>query len=419
MKTLLVLGAIGAVVAAGGMAAWGPLAKFVGGGEGPKWEFAEVKRGSIIATIESTGSVEPVQKVVIGSFVSGPIKEIFVDFNDEVKKGDLLAKVDPRLFEADVRRDKASLVSRKADVSRITALLKQARRDEGRALGLQQENTDYISQTEVDQYVFSVQSLEAQLEIAKASVEQAEAALATSKQNLEYTDVTAPIDGVIIDRKITPGETLASAFQTPELFIMAPDMRTKVHIFADVDEADIGRVIKAKEDKLPVQFTVDAWPGDVFEGEIEQIRVSSDPLQVVVTYPVVIAAANPDLKLLPDMTATVSFNVASREDVPLIPYKALQFTPPEREMVREEDRDILDGKGNEDEEDSNVDQQLSAAERVAARLRHKKRHVWVAERDLLKAVEIETGIDDYKRYEIVAGDLQAGDKVVVGVAEDE
>ncbi|MEM9658538.1 MAG: efflux RND transporter periplasmic adaptor subunit, partial [Planctomycetota bacterium] len=360
MKTLFFFGAVAVLLAGVGMVSYSPLSKYLNKGDEPKWEFAEIDEGAIVAVRNCTGKVEPIQKVVIGSFVSGPIVKIYVDHNDEVKKGDKLAKVDPLLFNANVRRDQASLTSREADVNRIAALLKQARRDEVRALGLQQENEDYISQTEVDQYVFNVDSLEAQLQIAQASVEQAKAALENSQVNLEYTNINAPIDGVILKRTIDPGQTLASAFQTPELFTMAPDM-TSIHVFADVDEADIGRIMEAKAADLPVQFTVDAWPGDVFEGKIEQIRVSSDPTQVVVTYPVVVAAANPDLKLLPGMTATVSFDVARRDKALRIPNKAFRFVPPDKSDVREEDHDVFEGTLDSKSDDKENESTLSAA----------------------------------------------------------
>lgn len=299
----------------GSAVSYNPITKFLNKPKTPNWKFDEIDDGTIVAVRTSTGKVKAVQPVTIGSFVSGPIKEIFVDFNDEVKAGDMLAKVDERLLQANVKRDQASYNARKADVNRINALLSQARRDRERALGLQEKNKDYISQTEVDQYVFAVMSLEAQLEVAEASIEQAEAALENSQANLKFTDIVAPIDGVIIERKIDPGQTLASSFQAPELFILAADMEKKIHVFADVDEADIGAITKAKENNMRVQFTVDAWPGEVFDGEIEQIRVSSAEASMVVTYPVVIAASNPGRKLLPGMTAMITFEVDRREEI--------------------------------------------------------------------------------------------------------
>jgi len=413
MKTLLILGFIGTLVAAGA-ASYNPIAKYLHERNKPVWKLVEVDRGPIVAVRNSTGEVKPVQSIIIGSFVSGPISEINVDFNDEVKVGDILAKVDPRLFEASQRSAVAALNSRLAEVQRVKAQLEQARRDEKRALDLQKENQDYISQTEIDQYVYSVDSFEAQLDLALAAVEQAQAALDNANANVAYTDIRAPMDGVIIDRKIDPGQTLAASFQAPELFVLAPDMEKKIHVFASVDEADIGHVMKAKEAAMPVQFTVDAWPGEVFDGEIEQIRVSSIAAQTVVTYPVVIAAANPERKLLPGMTATITFEVDRRDDALRLPTKALRYLPQDRNLVREEDHDILEGRRTA-KEDNSEDVLLSAAETAAAKRRHKTRHIWVVEGEKLKAVEIETGIDDHKFTEILSGDLQSGDKVVAGV----
>ena len=198
----------------------------------------------------------------------------------------------------------------------IEAELIQANNSYERGQKLYTKSVGFLSDSEMDALVFEVKSLEAQLKVAHAMIQQAEASLENSRANLNYCEITAPVDGVIIDRKIDPGQTLAASFQTPELFIVAPDLRDKVHVFASVDEADIGLVQKAQAESRPVTFTVDAHPDELFSGEIEQIRVSSVANQNVVTYPVVIVTSNPDLKLLPGMTASISFEVDSISDVP-------------------------------------------------------------------------------------------------------
>jgi HlyD family secretion protein len=219
---------------------------------------------------------------------------------------------------------------------------------------------------------------------------------------------------MVIDRKIEPGQTLAAQFQTPELFVIAPDLRKKIHVFASVDETDIGWIQKAKEEKRPVTFTVDAHPGELFLGEVEQIRVSSSSVQNVVTYPVIIAASNPELKLLPGMTASISFLIESRESVLKIPTAALRFFPA-ADQVRIEDRGLVDGTGMAQNADASNEKMFSAAEQVAASQKQSRRHVWVARGGLLKAIEVFTGIDESRFTELVRGELQEGDELVVGI----
>jgi HlyD family secretion protein len=314
-----------------------------------------------------------------------------------------------------VARDKAVLAVQEAEVDRVKALLQQAQRDEARAKALEAENEDYISQKEMDAFHFATLSLKAQLRLSEANVEQAAAALRNSEANLGYTDIRSPVDGMIIDRKIDEGQTLAAQFQTPELFIVAPDMEKKMHVFASVDEADIGLIRDAQLGQRPVEFRVDAYPDDLFTGQIEQIRLSSTTTQNVVTYPVVVAAPNPDLKLLPGMTASISFVVDERNDVLKVPNAALRFFP-ELRHVRAEDRPLVEGKVDEmTDSESEGDLRLSAAEQTEVRRSQHRRHVWIADGNLLRAVEVELGISDSRSTELVSGDLAAGDKLVTGI----
>jgi HlyD family secretion protein len=389
----------------------------------PKFREVEVSRGPIVAVVDATGTVQPVLSVTVGAFVSGPIEELYVDFNDEVKKDQLLAKIDPRLYEANVARDRATLATQKAGVERARAQLQQAINDEKRSQALRKENKNFISDAEMDQFKFNRMSLEAQLVVAEASVEQAEANLKNSEANLAYTEIRSPVNGVIINRKIDQGQTLASQFQTPELFIVAPDMRSRMHILASVDEADIGLIREAQRRKLPVHFTVDAYPDDLFTGEIHQIRMSSTTTQNVVTYPVIVAAPNPDLKLLPGMTASISFQIDESHEGLRIPNAALRFYP-QRELVRPEDRPLLegaDGEGirNPKEASDSVGTQPSAQAKAEARRNRNKRHVWVQDGKFLRAVEVRTGPSDHKYTALEAGDLQEGQKLVTGIKRGE
>ena len=411
MKTRYKLLILLIVLGAGGAAAYKPATDFWKKRNRPTWREAETKRGTITAVVNSTGTVKPVLSVQVGSVVSGPIVDLFVDFNQEVEKDELLATIDPRLYEASVARDTAALATRQAEVLRAVAQLNQAENDEGRALSLLEEDEDFVSDEELDRLKYSRLAFEAAVTIAKASVAQAQANLDNSQANLGYTKIRSPVKGTIIDRKIDPGQTLAAQFQTPELFVVAPDMREKMHIYASVDEADIGLIRDAQEAGRPVHFTVDAYD-DLFEGTIEEIRFSSTETQNVVTYPVIVAAPNPDLKLLPGMTANISFRVAEKKDIVKIPNSALRFYP-ETKHVREEDRKLLEGEDWEKESEEQ-DAVLSAEQKAEARKKRSRRHVWVLEGEQLKAIEVEIGLSDSKFSELVSGDLAEGEKLIAG-----
>lgn len=378
-----------------------------------------VTRGSLISVVNSTGNVKPKLQVSIGSFVSGPILELYCEFNQEVKKGDLLAKIDPRIYQANASRDQASLANREADVYRVKALLQQAVNDEKRAISLRSQDPTFIAQAEMDKYKFARLSLDAQLKVAVTAVDQARATLDNSMANLAYTEIKSPVDGIVINRKIDPGQTLAAQFQTPELFIVAPDMRKEMHVHASVDEADIGLIRDAQNKKYPVTFTVDAYRDHLFEGVIHEIRLSSTTTQNVVTYPVVVSAPNTDLKLLPGMTASISFQVDHRDNVVKIPNAALRFYPSPHQ-VRPADRDILEGtdqpKNESQEESKQTENSLSAMERAQMRKERNRRHVWVADGDfLLRAIEITTGLSDSQFTEMLTGELNEGDELVTGI----
>ncbi len=375
----------------------------------PEFQTSEVLEGDIAITVKTSGEVKPVLSVQVGSFVSGPIEELLVDFNDKVEKDQVLARIDPRIYQASFDRDQAALETRKAEVTRVQAELQRARNDEQRALALREENPKFISQAELDQQRFSREALEASLIIAKAAVKQAEANLKNSAANLAYTDIRSPVKGMVIDRKIEPGQTLAAQFQTPELFVIAPDIRDKVHIVASVSEADMGLVRQAHDAGKPVHFEVEAYRGETFEtGTIEQIRLSAQQEQNVVSYPVIVATPNPDLKLLPGMTASLTFHISDKMNVVKVPKKALSFYPSRKDYVHEDDHDklnlsILAEKDTEDEEGEDEENGT-------------RRHVWIKDGDLLRAVEIRTGVSDVTHAEVLSGDLKAGDEVVTELA---
>ena len=420
MRTLLKFLIILAVIGGVGYAVSWPVSRYLAERNKIVWRTAKVEEGTIIAVVNSTGTIKPKLQVTVGSFVSGPITELHCEFNQEVKKDDLLAKIDPRIYQANVSRDEASLANRKADIFRVQALLQQAINDEKRAIALREEDKSFIAQAEMDKFMFARLSLEAQLKVAELGVTQAEATLDLSELNLGYTEIKSPVDGIVIDRKIDPGQTLAASFQTPELFIIAPDMRQEMHVHASVDEADIGKIHMAQEKKYPVTFVVDAYD-DLFTGHVQEIRLSSTTLQNVVTYPVIVGAPNPELKLLPGMTATISFQVDERQNVRKIPNAALRFYP-DVWNVRPEDQPILEGmasnqpkSGESYTDDSSSTITQSAVDQAELRKKRGFRHVWVADGQKLRAIPVTTGLSDGKFTEIVEGELAVGVELVTGI----
>jgi HlyD family secretion protein len=361
--------------------------------------------------VNSTGTIKPARQVTVGAFASGPIAEIFVDFNSIVTKGQLLARIDPRLQGAAVDRDRAALATQKAEKARIEALLQQAINNEERAKKLAAVNKDYLSDVEMDQYKFSRLSLQAQKQLAEAAIEQADASLKNSLANLEYTKIIAPEDGIIIERKVETGQTVAAVYQTPELFIMAPEMDKLMHVFATVDEADIGLIRTAQDQNRPVTFTVDAYPGELFKGKIFQIRKCATTNQNVVTYPVVIETPNDRMKLLPGLTANITFQIEVKENILRLPAAALRYLPPAH-LIHPDDRHYLESLPKS--EPDNVNLRPSANEKVDLAAKRKKRIAWIQEDQWLRAVPIELGLYDNQWAELRSDKLTEGQAVVTG-----
>jgi HlyD family secretion protein len=399
-----------------GAAAYHPVRGYLKKRRQPKFTFAEVTRGAMQSVVNATGKIKPVLSVSIGSFVSGPIVELNVDFNARVKKDDLLARIDTRIYEAAVARDQALLDTQNAEVQRADALLQQAVRDEKRALAIHQEDADFVSQAELDKLRFTKNVQEAQVAVARAAVKQAQANLDNSRANLGYTEIRAPTDGIVIDRKIDPGQTLAATFQTPELFVIAPNLDVEVYVFASIDETDIGLIRMAQEQQRPVEFRVDAYPNDLFSGRIKQIRMSSTETQGVVTYPVVVSSPNPELKLLPGMTAKLTFVIEEKPDVVRLPRAALWYYP-KPELVHPDDRKILEGatESNQREKPQTTAASESASEQIAANKKRKRRHVWALQGDFLRAIEVTIGIFENQYAELTSGSLSVGQKLVTGI----
>ena len=323
-----------AAVAIAGAGAYGAWSAWDRAGDAPKYKLAKAESGPLIAAVSATGTLNPVVSVQVGSQVSGQIKEILVDFNSPVKSGQLIARLDPETYqhrvrqaEADVDAARAAQGVQQAEVSRARASLSNAQRDYERKKTLVEKN--FISPAErdtaqntLDAARASLASAEAQVKNGEAIVRQREAQLAAARVDLERTSIKAPVDGIVVKRSIEPGQTVAASLQAPELFIIAKNL-TDMQVETSIDEADVGRVRLGQT----ASFTVDAFAGRRFEGEVRQVSKAATVVSNVVTYTVVVSAANPDLTLLPGMTANVRIITAQKDKVLKLPNAALRFRP--------------------------------------------------------------------------------------------
>lgn len=419
-------------VAVGG-AAWLIYQHFFEGKEAPaKYRTARVERGSISAFVTANGTVNPVITVLVGSQVSGTIQKLYADYNSQVQKGQLIAQIEPALFQAQVSQSQAKLENSKAailtaqagiatarsnfEASKANVLKAQvtvtdARRTLNRSLELFRRNLIAASDRDTAQTAYdSAQALleaaeaqqkaaEVQVEAAKTGVEsalaqkkQAEAELELAQVNLDHTKITAPVTGTVISRNVDVGQTVAASLQAPTIFTIAQDL-TEMQVDTNVSEADIGRVAKGQE----ATFTVDAFPQIAFRGKVTEIRNAPVTIQNVVTYDVVIQVKNPDLKLRPGMTANASILVALKSNVLKIPNSALRFRPA-----------FL-------KDDQKTSSQAQAEMRLAVPGKSliPKFKVWALAQGKPVPVEITTGISDGKYTEVVSGALQEGRELIL------
>ena len=311
-KKKLIMGGVAVILIAGGVFLFtGKSSK-----GGIKLETAKVGRSTITNTVTATGTVEPVTEVEVGTQVSGIIDKLYADYNDVVKAGQLIAEMDKINLQAELRSAEAQLASSKTE-------FEYQQKNYARSKVLHEKQL--ISDTDYETATYNYEK-------AKAAYDQSQASMVKVNRNLEYATITSPIDGVVINRAVEEGQTVAAGFETPTLFTIAADL-TKMQVIADVDEADIGNV----EEGQRVSFTVDAYPNDQFEGVVRQIRLgdsestssasSSTSSSTVVTYEVVITADNPDLKLKPRLTANITIYTLERANILTLPNKALRFIP--------------------------------------------------------------------------------------------
>jgi len=340
---------------------------------GLNYKTAKITKGDIQDVVTATGTINAIKTVLVGAQVTGRIKEIYVDFNSPVKQGQLIAQIDPELFQAQVDQASANLLAGKADLMKAKAAFTDAKRNFDRASQLFSKNL--IAQSDRDSAETNFQSAKAQVNASQARVVQLEAALKSAETNIRYTRIISPVDGVVISRNIDIGQTVVSSFQAPTLFSIAQDL-TKMQIDTNVNEADIGEVKLDQE----VDFTVDAYPDITFKGKVSQVRNAPIIVQNVVTYDVVIYVDNPELKLKPGMTANASIIIATKDGILRIPNAALRWLPPDKANYK-------------------------AAQKGFG--------VWVLENNQPKRVGVKLGISDDSYTELVSGELRDGQELII------
>ncbi len=338
---------------------------------GVKYETRKVRRCTITEVVEASGTINPVNTVSVGSTVSGLIKEIYVDFNSVVKKGQILAQIDPANFQASVDQATAQINNAQANLANTQAVMEMSQKTYNRYKNLYAKN--FIAKSELDQAESDYYANLAKVNSAKAQISQAQATYNTAMTNLGYTKIIAPVDGTIISREIDLGQPVAASFQAPQLFTIAQDL-TNMQIEVNVSEADIGKV-KVGQD---VTYTLDGYPDTDFNGKVTQVRISPTTVSNVVTYVVIVDVHNEDLKLIPGMTANVSIITDQKENVLCVPNVALKFTP------------------------------------ETSGQKYKNQGIWLLQKNKPVRIDIEQGASDDTRFEVISDKIKEGDLVLTG-----
>ncbi len=346
---------------------------------------ARVRRGSLRSTIQATGTLSAEETVDVGTQISGTIREIYVDYNDKVKEGQLIAVMDSRTQQADVDMAKANVLSAKADLAKANAKLLRANRDLSRTRQLVKK--DLIARSELDADVADQATAKADVLVAQAKVAQYEATLRKQEINLSYTKIYSPVDGVVVAKNVEKGQTVAASYQTPSIAEIARDLK-QMQVEVNVDEADIGSVKVGQRAEL----TVDAYTDATFTGSVTQVRISPKSSNSVVSYTVIVKVNNDEEKLMPGMTANVSLIVTEKNDILLVPNAALRFNP---------------------NVNTNVQAQMGPRRRGGNVAAVETPGVYVLMNKKPVKIEVEKGITDGTRTEILSG-VEEGTEVLVG-----
>jgi HlyD family secretion protein len=362
--------------------------------EAPRVATEAVSRGSILAVVTASGTIEAVDTVQVGSQVSGTIQSLGADFNSIVKKGQVLARLDPSLIQAEIERARANLLGAEAEVERLNVQLADAQTKLGRANELAARQL--LSKSDLDAAAIAQRTVEAQVKASAAQVTQARAALSQAQVNLQKTVITSPIDGIVISRSVDVGQTVAASLQAPTLFTIAADLR-QMQLKASIDESDLGSI----KDGQAVTFHVDAYPNDVFHGEVRQVRLNPVIESNVVTYAAIVAAPNLELKLKPGMTATVSVEVARRDNVLRVPSAALRFKPTATVLAALHQTPV-----DSQRQSTPVVRPVATAGTDAPR--GNPGTIWTYDGKRLRQVHVTIGVSDATYTELVDGDVHEG-----------
>ena len=335
-----------------------------------KYNTKPLTKDTIIQYVEASGTIKPINTIAVGTQVSGTVYKIYVDYNSVVKKGDLLAELDPSLFQANVEQASAKLNNAKASFAKATSTLNYKKNNYHRYKNLYEKN--YVSKDDVELAQANYLQAKAELDAARAEVSAANATLDNNLTNLRYSKIVSPVDGTVISRAVDVGQTVAASFNTPTLFEVAKDL-TQMQIETSVSEADIGKIKVGQK----VQYTLDGYQDKIFNGEVVQIRLASTTTNNVVTYTVIVSVDNTEGFAIPGMSANVSIIVGEVKDVFCVMNQALKFTP-----------------------ETNTQ-------------KYEKQGIWILDKGIPKRIEIELGLFDDNKTQIISDELKLGDKIII------
>lgn len=338
-----------------------------------KYELSKVEKRTIIETIEASGTINPVQTVSIGSQVSGMIKEIYVDYNSKVEKGQLLAQIDPSLFQAQVGQARGALEAAKANYQKTKSLLIYDEANYNRYKELYKKH--YVAKSEVELALATYKQDLADLNSKAATIENTAATLQNNLTNLKYTRIISPVNGVVVSRAVDVGQTVAASFQTPTLFTVAQDL-TKMQIEVSVSEADIGKVKVGQN----AEYALDGYPNEKFKGKVTQVRLASTTVSNVVTYTVIVSVDNQNGILKPGMSADVAIITNIKDNILCVDNAAMRFTP----------KEVTGGK------------------------KFKDQGIWLLRHHNPTRINIKPGITDSEYTEIISNEIEEGEDVIIG-----